>query len=1096
MTYAVGQIVQASDYNQFVSTINTAWSTGSGSAGYGQPQFTNVAVGDLIQARPATPVQGNPNSNISPTWSTAPTAPEWRTFVNTINAMSKHQTGSDAVLANSFAASVDYPVSTTATAGLIAHSSTLNSALTAITGNQRLNAAAQGTTTTTVVTNSSGNWSDSATFTITVDFKTVNRIRYYFNAGGQIRFGMSHSGSAPLDNLFANIANEAGQIYLSSTNTTPLTLAGQSYGGVTKVGGVVSGRTTINNLGFYELTGTSTQIFKQTGSSPATNQTANSFISISAAHDGAGKLTFVVKWDEVPNGLKVSSGSIVNMSLLPPSTANIVNTWGTPEITSDVTLVQAPACATPTVGVVTPNVFQGFVEYNGSITVANATGAAIISGLPSGVSIASQGAEGTGYKFTLSGKPTQTLQIYDIRVTAQNEVVDCEPAYTPTPSVSAGTGTVAAPPLCATPTIGDLSNTTLQVGVEYSASLTITNAVIPVTISGVPSGVVATQTRNGTTVTINLSGTPVTAEAITMSVTASNTGAECTTSTASKDFSLSVTAAVSVTIIPDIYTVNEGGSVVFTYTINNFPNKTIFYRVEANDNQPEVTPADFTGTTNGTIITGPTATMTGTIPINIAADLATEPITERFRLKFYTNSGYTEFLQTSAFVTITDSSKAGCVAPSISDTLLSPGTAQAGVQYNGELIIKNATSASIISILPAGLTAGSSVLSGSSDRKIAISGIPTSSGTFEIRVFASNSGADCGTTSTPQVGLIGGSLTISAQSTPTITPNKTSVTEGETVVFSISTANTSVTNGTTVWWAAQGYGGASPEDASMPYPPMGSVIINNNVATISLTIATDSITPETGEAVSIRLYLTEADRNQFVNHIVESPQVTIIDVPPTNPCPTPEFVATNLPAGQVNSVYSGTIAYLNVTNALSVRFSPENSGLSAVIGGAGPGTITIGGTPTTTGTVTVNVSANNSGSGCTTSSANASYNISINAQGSCVAPTFSTLSSTSFKPGVEYSGTITVSNATSVTVSGLPSGLSSSASPSGAFNQIITISGKPTVSTRGQSFTITVNATNACGGGSITSTSSNTYDITVQQADTCPSPTFGALTDN
>jgi hypothetical protein len=69
--------------------------------------------------------------------------------------------------------------------------------------------------------------------------------------------------------------------------------------------------------------------------------------------------------------------------------------------------------------------------------------------------------------------------------------------------------------------------------------------------------------------------------------------------------------------------------------------------------------------------------------------------------------------------------------------------------------------------------------------------------------------------------------------------------------------------------------------------------------------------------------------------------------------------------------------------------------------------------------------------------------------------------SPTFASGVAYSDTITFTNATGVTLTGLPSGITYTSTVSYP-NVSVTVSGTPT--TQGQSFTITANATNSGDG--------------------------------
>jgi hypothetical protein len=54
MTYSVGGLIQATDYNTFVATgannINTIWGTGSGDKGWGQTSIGQVSAGGTVTA--------------------------------------------------------------------------------------------------------------------------------------------------------------------------------------------------------------------------------------------------------------------------------------------------------------------------------------------------------------------------------------------------------------------------------------------------------------------------------------------------------------------------------------------------------------------------------------------------------------------------------------------------------------------------------------------------------------------------------------------------------------------------------------------------------------------------------------------------------------------------------------------------------------------------------------------------------------------------------------------------------------------------------------------------------------------------------------
>lgn len=339
MTYAVGGLIQAADYNGFIASVNTAWNVGASSAGYGHPAFTNVAVGDIIRARPATVVASASPGTVLPTWSTTP---EWKALVDTVNNMSLHQTGATLITAADFPASTTLPSASTSPPGYIAWASTLSSAITTVTGTQRLSATAQGSTTTNTAT-SAITWSSDLTATFTVAFANHDAARYFFNAGGQLGIQCSHPAGAvyDIDQLISDLCSDAGTIWISSTDGTPATisLAGTTYTGITKVGGSnpTGVITQLTNNGFYALNSTLTSVFRQTSDFGYHSYYVGTYLDISVSYNGSGTLTIQVKWDEVPNGYPgavVSTGTQAVLTVRYPSTTVLTNTWGTPALSN------------------------------------------------------------------------------------------------------------------------------------------------------------------------------------------------------------------------------------------------------------------------------------------------------------------------------------------------------------------------------------------------------------------------------------------------------------------------------------------------------------------------------------------------------------------------------------------------------------------------------------------------------------------------------------------------------------------------------------------------------------------------------------------
>jgi hypothetical protein len=308
MTYAQFGLVQASDFNTFVggnptttaNTLNATWATGGSGAGYGQTAVANVAIGQTVAAT------------------------SWAQLVNNTASAASHQ--------GSSITSVTAPVS----GGTVTFLSAIPTNLQTIYTN-RLNAAAQGSTTANTVTRGT-TWSDSVTFTHTVTFANGDAARYFFNAGGQIKMTFSHPGGTAPDNIFSNLAIDCGTIVISGQSSGTRTVVGTSYNGVTKVGGGGNSPTISQNSGYFAQTTSNVEIFKQTANT-AVPAYVGSFISVTTKTNGtqgsngdAGSVyTIYSIWDEVPPGNTqvIAANTATTCTVVPPSTTNISNTWGT-----------------------------------------------------------------------------------------------------------------------------------------------------------------------------------------------------------------------------------------------------------------------------------------------------------------------------------------------------------------------------------------------------------------------------------------------------------------------------------------------------------------------------------------------------------------------------------------------------------------------------------------------------------------------------------------------------------------------------------------------------------------------------------------------
>jgi hypothetical protein len=315
MTYAQFATIDAADFNTLVggnptttaNTLNATWATGGGTAGYGQTAVANVAAGTNILA-----------------------STQWASLVANTASAASHQ--------GSSITSVSTPVA----GGVITFNAAIPTNLQTIYTN-RLNAAAQGSTATNTATRGS-TWSNQLTFTHTATFANGNAARYFFNAGGQIKMTVSHPGSSGIDLLFNNLASNVGTVVMSAPSSGSVSIAGTSYNGITKIGGGGNAPTISQNNGYYALTTSNANVFTQTASTGPSGY-LSSFIRFIVQSNGtqgsngdAGSvITIYTIWDEVPDGLVVASGSATTMTLTPPSTTNIANTWGSVTLSGTVT---------------------------------------------------------------------------------------------------------------------------------------------------------------------------------------------------------------------------------------------------------------------------------------------------------------------------------------------------------------------------------------------------------------------------------------------------------------------------------------------------------------------------------------------------------------------------------------------------------------------------------------------------------------------------------------------------------------------------------------------------------------------------------------
>jgi len=324
MTYSSGGLIQATDYNTFVSNVNTTWNTF-----YGQTALSQAA--STGQTVPAT---------------------QWTTLFNTITNMAAH---SNTTLSPSLPSQ-----SAGATITALANVAT---AISNCASNE-LNASSQGsqftswsgTSSYTTAYSSVANW--TTTFTNTVTFGNSTQASYFFNCGGTIaiQFNKSSTGDSGDSNWNTFVGQGSGSpgtcgvIYLSGSATSK-TIAGNTYTGTTKRGGSGSTSTLATGTGYNNLTSTPTTIFQQ-------YQTASGFsgcyVQVNASVSGA-VLTLTTTWYDnsgtgitggsATSGVSYGSAATTVVTYYPPETTYLSSSWGTPSVSASVSGTYTPGVA-------------------------------------------------------------------------------------------------------------------------------------------------------------------------------------------------------------------------------------------------------------------------------------------------------------------------------------------------------------------------------------------------------------------------------------------------------------------------------------------------------------------------------------------------------------------------------------------------------------------------------------------------------------------------------------------------------------------------------------------------------------------------------
>ena len=317
MAYSQGGLIEATDYNNLIGTspssttnkINTVWSVGSGSAGYGQTALSTVSVAGTV------------------------TATQWATLINTLNSALTHQSGSGSGISATTAGSTINYLSTLSTNINTSYTNRLtfasNSAVIAGTG---LTAAWTSGTTSSTLTRSIG---------IKAAFGSADQARYFFNSGGRLKYNVSAAQNASTTsrtNEIISLAAFLGGVGIFGANTN---------GGRSGTGGTLGTNDTAKgywtgtynaNVNIVSVTSTTANYTSDTGTiavkmdgtqgSNNDNGAAVSFWTTLSSTSGSNGTGGVYSFDD---SFGVTFTQTIDVSY--PELSNLGNTWGAVTIT-------------------------------------------------------------------------------------------------------------------------------------------------------------------------------------------------------------------------------------------------------------------------------------------------------------------------------------------------------------------------------------------------------------------------------------------------------------------------------------------------------------------------------------------------------------------------------------------------------------------------------------------------------------------------------------------------------------------------------------------------------------------------------------------
>lgn len=304
MTYSSGGLIQAADYNTlawgssgggtYVDSNNLAyvWGTGNGRYGYGQDTsaFAQVSTAATV------------------------TATQWTGLLGKVTTAAAHQ-GTSITTGSSVTAGT-----------VISYLTALQTDITSIkTAAGTANMAGARTDSATNAAVGGASWTTSTVSTHTLTFASGDAARYFFNAGGQVKFSFSIPAAGSTRNAEWNdLATKAGTVTFGYLNTTE------------SGAGTPATILNANNGGYWNLTTSDVVHFKMLAD---TAPYTTNYIQIAAKWSGTPSnggypvITFTTTWADIysnPFQEAVTQSATTNMVISSPPTTYLSASWGTP----------------------------------------------------------------------------------------------------------------------------------------------------------------------------------------------------------------------------------------------------------------------------------------------------------------------------------------------------------------------------------------------------------------------------------------------------------------------------------------------------------------------------------------------------------------------------------------------------------------------------------------------------------------------------------------------------------------------------------------------------------------------------------------------